>query len=44
MTFGAPSAAAGATKGVQSSTESRMSVLIVPLNGMLMRSLLRSLV
>ncbi len=33
MTFGAPSGAVGATNGDQSSTESRMSTLIVPLNG-----------
>src|SRR6186997_3172590 len=30
MTFGAPGGAAGATNGVQSSTESRMSVLTTP--------------
>ena len=36
MTFGAPAGAAGATNGVQSSCESRMSVLIVPLNGVAM--------
>src|SRR3954470_19772356 len=33
-TFGAPSGALGGSKGVQSGTESRMSVLTTPLNGL----------
>src|SRR4051794_16632589 len=35
-TFGAPSGALGASKGDQSGTDSRMSVLMTPLNGVLM--------
>ena len=38
-TLGAPSGAFGAPNGDQSGTESRMSTLIVPLNGALMRLL-----
>src|SRR3954464_3185588 len=38
MTLGAPSGAFGGSNGDQSGTESRMSVLILPLNGRLMRS------
>src|SRR5450755_2253231 len=34
-TFGAPSGAFGGSNGVQSGTESRISTLIVPLNGSL---------
>ena len=34
-TFGAPSGALGGSKGDQSGTESRMSMLMVPLNGSL---------
>src|SRR3954452_23865059 len=34
-TFGAPSGALGGTNGDQSGTESRMSTLILPLNGTL---------
>src|SRR6058998_708636 len=33
MTFGAPSGAFGGSNGFQSGTESRMSTLILPLNG-----------
>ena len=32
-TFGAPSGAFGGSNGAQSGTESRMSTLMVPLNG-----------
>src|SRR3954449_12686827 len=38
-TLGAPSGALGGSKGDQSGTESRMSTLIVPLNGVMDRSL-----
>jgi hypothetical protein len=34
-TLGAPSGARGASKGVQSGSESRMSTLMTPLNGLL---------
>src|SRR5580704_3780352 len=39
-TFGAPSGALGGSNGVQSGTESRISTLIVPLNGSLIALLL----
>src|ERR1700761_7676557 len=39
-TFGAPSGAFGGSNGVQSGTESRISMLIVPLNGSLISRLL----
>ena len=35
-TLGAPSGAFGGSNGVQSGTESRMSTLMMPLNGLLM--------
>src|SRR3954469_3813741 len=38
MTFGAPSGALGGSKGDQSGTESRMSTLILPLNGCVMEA------
>src|ERR1700761_907052 len=37
-TLGAPSGARGGSNGVQSGSESRMSTLMTPLNGVLMRS------
>src|SRR3954447_8068689 len=37
-TFGAPSGAFGGSNGDQSGTESRMSTLILPLNGAVMRA------
>jgi hypothetical protein len=39
MTLGAPASAFGGSNGDQSGSESRMSVLIVPLNGDVMRYL-----
>src|ERR1700730_1657074 len=41
-TFGAPSGAFGGSNGSQSGTESRISTLIVPLNGLLILVLLQS--
>ena len=41
-TFGAPSGAFGGSNGVQSGSESRISTLIVPLNGSLTTDSLQS--